>query len=229
MRQQSSLRRRSQNCGHDGSAPASPATSQPGRGRACSRLRHLHLGLDRRPEGRGGHARQPGGAGALDGGRVRTRPRRPDRAVRLAELRRARRGDLPGARRRRPDRPASRRRGVAAGLPGGLARRHRARPADGLLAPAGRPDRRDRLAGCAAPGHPRRAAGERGRGRPLARAVRQPGAAGQHVRADRGDDHRHRRRPGRRRRAPADRQADRRDRRPGARPRRAPRSAGRRR
>ncbi|GAA3170924.1 hypothetical protein GCM10020001_116800 [Nonomuraea salmonea] len=198
-----------------GRAGRPPLVRRLGPGRAGrSRVRDLHLGIDGPAEGGAGRARQPGGARAVDARVVRDRAGRPGCAVRLAQLRRPRRGALPGADGGRGRAAPARRRRVPArraahtGRPAG----DRAGPADRLLAPAHRGARRRDLAGAAAAGDPRRRAGARGGGGQVAGAVRRPGAPGQHVRADRGHRHRHGRRPrrGRHRGPPAHRPADRR-------------------
>ncbi len=203
-----------------------------GRGRSRqSRLRHLHLGIDRdaqggrRPPSLGGGLRPRRGAGVWDAG-WRSRA-----AVRLAELRRQRRGDLRAARRRGDRRPAERAGRGAGAVPRQLrgAGDHRAQSAHGLLAPdrgGGRERGSAAPAGPAPDRHGRRAGPARALDR-LGPRPGPPGAAGQRLRPDRGDDRGDAPRasgnagPARRTAGGADRPAAPRRARPGRRPRSA--------
>ncbi len=175
----------------------------------------LHLGLDRRAEGRGGRAsvgRQPrAGRGAA----IRVEGEGPGAPVRVAELRYRGGGDVPGV-------------GVGGvgGLPGrgdpaagrvrAVGRRggdHGPRPADGLLARLGRRAGRGRgaVAGGAPTRRGRRRGGAAGLVCDLAPGRGRPRPVDQYVRADRGDGgcHRLRAGPGRDLRDAANRSADR--------------------
>ena len=137
--------------------------------------------------------RGAGRPGRLDARGVRPGPGRPGRPVRLAQLRHPRRGGLPGAGRRRPARRCC---PTGGDLPDRLARDAPVTVLDlptpywhELVAehrrgsPGRRPLRLVILGGEQV--HEAAVAA-------LARALRRPGPAGQHLRPDRGDDHRHR-------------------------------------
>jgi hypothetical protein len=131
------------------------------------RLRHLHLGLDRRAQGGDDPPWRARELRPRDAAGPRAHPLRSHAAVRLPLLRRQRRGDLllPGER-RGADPPQRRDARRGSGLPGHLCELggDRLRPAHRLLARAGRPGRRrrGRLAAIPPPPRLRRRAGAPG-------------------------------------------------------------------
>ena len=192
-------------------------------------LHHLHVRLDRPAEGGGDHPPLTRQLHRGGGGRLRDLSRGPGIAVRLDQLRRQRRGDLPLPEPWRDARPAH---GVDARLclriPGELWRErdHGGRPADVLLARGGRGGRNGPFPASrlSASGHHRLGESAGAAGRRLAPDRGPPGAPGEHLWADRsdrgGDDGRSDRTSGRDRRGArgADRPARPERRGPGRRP-----------